>query len=93
MTLRPRLRSALIAAFILLNALDCVSTDKVLAHGGMEANPIEALSQASLGPAWWLPKLALVMVCAHVMRRWRPRYVSIAVAVMAVVVLNNFLTQ
>jgi len=52
----------LISAFALLQFADVMTTNHVLAKPGFgEANPIEALTMAHLGAAWWLPKLMLVV--------------------------------
>ena len=59
----------------LLQIGDVLTTNQALAKSGVyEANPIMAASQAHLGSAWWLPKLALVAfafyVAPRIKRRW-----------------------
>jgi hypothetical protein len=55
----------LLLLFVELQLADLVSTNAALARPGVsEANPLMALSQAELGPAWWLPKAAAVVFCA-----------------------------
>lgn len=81
----------MLTAFVALNVLDVASTDKVLAAGGWEANPVQSLSQGLLGPLWWLPKLAMVAAIVFIMRKWPAKYVSIATVVMAAVVTNNYM--
>jgi hypothetical protein len=85
------LRRALLAGFIALQVLDCVSTNRVLAAGGWEANPVEVASQVALGAYWWAPKLIVMCGCAFVMRRWHWVYIAMAVLLMAVVVFNNYM--
>jgi hypothetical protein len=55
----------LLLLFVELQLADIVSTNAALAMPGVwEANPLMALSQAELGPAWWLPKAAAVVLCS-----------------------------
>jgi hypothetical protein len=79
----------LLLAFIVLQVADVFTTRQVLAAGGWEANPVGAWAMTSFGPWWPVPKLALMLVCALAMTRWRTRYVAPAVALIALVVLNN----
>ena len=79
----------LLLAFVLLQVADVLTTRQVLAAGGWEANPAVAWAMTNFGPWWPVPKLALMIACVFVMTRWRARYVAPAVALMAVVVLNN----
>jgi hypothetical protein len=47
--------------FIGLQVADVVTTNYALTNpGNWEANPIMQLSQAYLGAAWWLPKVAAI---------------------------------
>jgi hypothetical protein len=47
--------------FIGLQIADVVTTNYALTNpGNWEANPIMQLSQAYLGAAWWLPKVAAI---------------------------------
>jgi hypothetical protein len=71
----PRPYRLLLILFAGLQAADVVTTNHALAIPGIsEANPLMALSQAHLGAAWWLPKVAVVgLVCFATpltRRRW-----------------------
>jgi hypothetical protein len=81
----------LLALFVLLQIGDIVTTNYALAIPGIwEANPLMALSQAKLGPVWWMPKLAVVCylcVSASFMRRRWP--MIFAVSVSGLTVLGN----
>ena len=85
------MRIAWLVLFGFLQVVDVLTTDRVLARGGWEGNPVQALAQAYLGSMWWAPKLVLMLACVLVMTRWKPRYVVPFVALMAVVVSNNVL--
>lgn len=41
---------------------DVVTTNRVLARGGREANPIMAWVMARLGGYWWLSKVAIILL-------------------------------
>src|SRR4029077_3919204 len=65
----------LLILFVDLQLADVVSTNYALALPGLwEANPLMAISQAKLGAAWWLPKLAAIGLVALTApwsrRRW-----------------------
>lgn len=79
----------LLLAFVVLQVADVFTTRQVLAAGGWEANPVVSWTMTAFGPWWAVPKLALMLACVLVMTRWRTRYVAPAVALIAVVVLNN----
>jgi hypothetical protein len=81
----------LLLTFMGLQILDVLSTNLVLAKGGWEANPFELFAIADLGFWWWLPKVAVMLVCTFVMSRWHLRFVAAAVALMSVVVISNLL--
>ena len=85
------MKRTLLAAFVLLQVCDVLSTNAVLASGGWEANPLEVAAQTSLGAVWWLPKLALMCGLAVLMRRWPTGYVVIPVVFSAIVVGNNLM--
>jgi hypothetical protein len=85
------MRIAWLILFGILQIFDILTTDRVLARGGSEGNPIQELAQAHLGSMWWVPKLVLMLACVFVMAHWKPRYVMPFVALMAVVVSNNAL--
>ena len=79
----------LLTVFGVLQIADIVTTKRVLDNGGWEANPLGVLAMSHLGPFWWVPKLALMAICAVYMVRWKPRYVAPFVALMSLVVANN----
>jgi hypothetical protein len=85
------MRIAWLILFGILQVVDILTTDRVLARGGSEGNPLQVLAQAHLGSMWWVPKLVLMLACAFFMAHWKPRYVMPFVALMAVVVSNNAL--
>jgi hypothetical protein len=74
----------LLILFVDLQLADVVSTNYALALPGVwEANPLMAVSQAKLGAAWWLPKLAaigLVSLTAPWSRRRWPMIFIVAVS-------------
>ena len=74
----------LLILFVDLQLADVVSTNYALALPGVwEANPLMAISQAKLGTAWWLPKLAaigLVALTAPWSRRRWPMIMIVAVS-------------
>jgi hypothetical protein len=85
---RGRIDWLLLMLFVDLQLADVVSTNYALALPGVwEANPLMALSQARLGTAWWLPKLAaigLVSLTAPWSRRRWPMIAIVAVSAGAV---------
>ena len=85
------MRIAWLMMFGVLQVVDVLTTNRVLARGGWEGNPLQELARAHLGSMWWAPKLALMLACVFVMAHWKPRYVMPFVALMAVVVSNNAL--
>ena len=74
----------LLILFVDLQLADVVSTNYALALPGVwEANPLMAISQAKLGAAWWLPKLAaigLVSLTAPWSRRRWPMIMVVVVS-------------
>lgn len=81
----------LLAVFGALQIADVMTTQRVLAGGGWEANPLGVLAMAHLGTYWPIPKLALMAACLVLMFRWKPSYVAPFVGLMGVVVANNAL--
>lgn len=77
--------------FGVLQIVDILTTNRVLARGGSEGNPLQELAQSHLGSMWWVPKLVLMLACVFIMAQWKPRYVMPFVALMALVVSNNAL--
>ena len=78
-------------SFIGLQIADVVTTNYALAvPGNWEANPIMRASQAYLGAAWWLPKVAAIGLGAvAVPRRLRPWPILFAVSYYIFVVSGN----
>jgi hypothetical protein len=80
-----------LALFVALQIADIFTTNYALTIPGVwELNPLMAFSQAKLGAAWWLPKLAVVAylcVAASLMRRRWP--IIFAASVSGLGVLGN----
>ncbi len=81
----------LLILFVELQIADILTTNHALALPGVwELNPLMALSQAKLGAAWWLPKLAVVaylcLAATFMRRRWP---IIFAVSVSGLAVLGN----
>ena len=87
----PRTYWILLILFVELQIADILTTNQALAVPGVwELNPLMAMSQAKLGAAWWVPKLAVVAylcVAATFMRRRWP--IIFAVSVSGLAVLGN----
>ena len=81
----------LLILFVGLQIADIITTNYAPAIPGIwEANPLMALSQAKLGAAWWLPKLAVVGYLCVAASFWSRRWPMIfAVPVSGVAVLGN----
>ena len=81
----------LLSLFVGLQIADIITTNHALAIPGIwEANPLMALSQAKLGAAWWLPKLAVAGYLCVAASFWTRRWPMIfAVSVSGVAVLGN----
>ena len=81
----------LLILFVELQIADILTTNQALALPGVwELNPLMAMSQAKLGAAWWVPKLAVVAylcLAATLMRRRWP--IIFAVSVSGLAVLGN----
>ncbi|MBV8506987.1 MAG: hypothetical protein JOZ11_14415 [Alphaproteobacteria bacterium] len=81
----------LLILFVELQIADILTTNHALALPGVwELNPLMAMSQAKLGAAWWVPKLAVVAylcLAATLMRRRWP--IVFAVSVSGLAVLGN----
>ncbi len=81
----------LLILFIELQIADILTTNHALALPGVwELNPLMAMSQAKLGAAWWVPKLAVVaylcLAATLTRRRWP---IVFAVSVSSLAVLGN----
>jgi hypothetical protein len=86
--------SLLAVAALVLEALDVVSTERMLARGGHEANPIVAWFMHVFGDAWPLCKLPEIILIVIVWKR-APRPIAlvllgIAVAAYSFVVWYNY---
>jgi Domain of unknown function (DUF5658) len=85
-----RANRLMLLLFVELQLADILSTNHALARPGVwEANPLMAISQAKLGAAWWLPKLAVVGLigAAAPLSRWRwPIVAMISVSAAAVLI-------
>jgi hypothetical protein len=85
----PRAYWFLLALFLGLQVADIVTTNHALTIPGIwELNPLMAWSQAKLGAAWWLPKLAVaayLCVAASFLRRRWPMIFAVSVSGLAVV--------
>jgi hypothetical protein len=81
----------LLILFVELQIADILTTNHALALPGVwELNPLMAMSQAKLGGAWWVPKLAVVaylcLAATFMRRRWP---IIFAVSVSGLAVLGN----
>ena len=81
----------LLILFVELQIADILTTNQALAVPGVwELNPLMAMSQAKLGAAWWVPKLAVVaylcLAATFMRRRWP---IIFAVSVSGLAVLGN----
>jgi len=81
----------LLILFVELQIADILTTNHALALPGVwELNPLMAMSQAKLGDAWWVPKLAVVaylcLAATFMRRRWP---IVFAVSVSGLAVLGN----
>jgi hypothetical protein len=87
-----RARRLLLILFVELQFADILSTNHALARPGVwEANPLMALSQAKLGAAWWLPKIAAMALVAAVAPWSRRQWPIVAmVSVSSIAVLINW---
>ncbi len=85
----PRTYWMLLILFVELQIADILTTNHALALPGVwELNPLMAISQAKLGAAWWVPKLAVVAylcLAATFMRRRWPIIFAVSVSGLAVV--------
>lgn len=81
----------LLILFVELQIVDILTTNHALALPGVwELNPLMAISQAKLGAAWWVPKLAVVaylcLAATFMRRRWP---IIFAVSISGLAVLGN----
>lgn len=88
MTLKP----TLLVSYVVLQALDVLSTMHFLSTGhGVETNPVMLFSMEHLGVWWWTPKLAIVLATLPILSRARLRYVAGMTSFYAFVVVNNLM--
>ncbi len=87
------LRSFLVVAILILNLADILTTDAVLARGGVEVNPLSAwlieqnlLASAKIGLSAFIA-VAAAAVAAH--RRLSPRLAIVAGLYLAAVMGNS----
>ena len=84
-----RTHCMLLILFVELQIADILTTNHALALPGVwELNPLMVMSQAKLGAAWWVPKLAVVgylCLAATFMRRRWPIVFAVSVSSLAVV--------
>jgi Domain of unknown function (DUF5658) len=74
----------LLMLLVELQLADVLTTNHALAKSGVwEANPLMAMSQAKLGAAWWLPKIAAIGLIAIMARSARRRWPLIAMVVVS----------
>jgi Domain of unknown function (DUF5658) len=88
---RASANQLLLMLFVELQLADVLSTNHALARPGVwEANPLMAWSQAKLGAAWWVPKLAIIGLVASTAHRSRRRWPIVAMVLVscAAVMIN-----
>lgn len=88
------MQKILIAAAVIAQAADIITTQAVLGAGGWEANPLMAWAQGSLGGAWIVPKLAVLALMVWVMkRRWKPRAAAAVVTLAMLPPVSNVVSM
>jgi hypothetical protein len=60
--MKMNIRYSLAGGLMTAQALDCISTNLVLAYGGREENPVMAAAMAHLGGEWFFVKIAIAAV-------------------------------
>jgi len=60
------------AVLLALQVADVLTTNRVLARGGREVNPLMALAMRRLGRLWWVPKAGLVGGAVAAAWLWLP---------------------
>jgi uncharacterized BrkB/YihY/UPF0761 family membrane protein len=86
--------AALVVAFIVLNVLDMVLTDRIIDRGGHESNPLLAWVMGRPGTNWGLFKmgiafLAVVLLYAFAPPVWREVALGALIAAWVYVVYHN----
>lgn len=78
--------------FIALQIADIITTNHALANpGSWEVNPVMQLSQARLGGAWWIPKIAAVGFAVIVPRLGSRWPMMLVLSYYLILVIGNFL--
>lgn len=82
-------------AIILLGILDIISTNMVLANGGVEVNPIVASTMEYVGEWWQVIKMILhillgICIVLYSEVKWFRRTLYALIALYIVVVTQNF---
>jgi len=85
----------LMLVFVVLNALDVVTTNAVLRNGGHESNPLTAYLMKFFRGAWGLPKMAIALAIAVILNKVDFGLTTAGVALLldaawAYVVYNNY---
>jgi len=89
----PMTRKTMLAAFLLAQFSDILTTNAALARGAWEGNPLMAGAQAALGDCWFIPKVAMVALLLWLLSRTaKPRLIVFAAALSVLGPLNNLLT-
>lgn len=82
------------AVIVVLEMLDVLTTIRVMAAGGMEANPAISILMTWLGPAWWVPKVILAScIAGYFGTRPKVRWTGVLVVVVGLVVVLNNIVQ
>jgi hypothetical protein len=79
--------------FVSLQLADIATTSRALARQGVvEANPLMAWMQATMGDFWWFPKIGIAVIVAVVAYRSRRLWpMVVAIGFSAASVIANFL--
>ena len=69
------------ALLVILSVADILTTNRILARGGHEANPFMAWLMAILGPQWMVAKvLATAVIAFWLVADWEHRLAKVAMA-------------
>jgi hypothetical protein len=72
----------LLLAFVILNALDIVTTNAVLRNGGHESNPLTAGLMKVFRGAWGIPKMAITVVIVIILGKMTFGWLPVGVALL-----------
>lgn len=82
------------AVIVVLEMLDVLTTLRVMAAGGIEANPAISLFMSWFGPAWWVPKVVLAScIAGYFGTRPKVRWTGILVVIVGLMVVLNNIAQ